>query len=243
MLSVALGLMSGAAAPARSPSGARYLPLKIGNTWVYRGTVRADVGGGVVLEAEIEVRSRVVHVRTLSRSASLAWVTRSFRILHSTLSRGDARRALASILPPFAYFVDGSRVYQASTRYGDEGSPLREVTDDHHAEGLTLRQVRHLFRQYGDIQFTFPLHDGKRFANAGQKLREDGHYQWVVASREPVMISGKRYREVYRLTNRSLNAALKVDFVPGIGVTRETSAHFAGSLHDWNLELVRFHLG
>lgn len=242
MLSVALGLMSGVAAPARSPTAARYLPLKTGSTWVYRGRVRADVGGGVVLEAELEVMTRVVHVRTLSRSASLAWVSRSFRILRSTMSPGDTRRALASILPPFTYFIDGNRVYRASKMYGSTGDPLREFTNDHHAEGLTLRQVRYLFRRYGDIQFILPLHVGKRFANAGQKLREDGYYQWGVESGEPVTISGKRYREVYLLTNRSLNCTLAIHFIPGIGVTRETSTRPAGSLYGWDLELVRFRL-
>lgn len=242
MLSLALGLMSGRTTHAATPTTARYLPLKTGNTWVYRGTVRADVGGGTVLEAELEVTARVIHVRTLSPSASLAWVSRSFRILHSTLGRGDTTRALANILPPFTYFTDGTRVCKASEAYGDEGSPLRQVTDFDSGGRPTLEQVRHLFREYGETQFIFPLSVGKRFTDAGEGPREDDYYQWIVESAEPVTISGKQYKDVYLLTNRSLNGTLAVHFIPGIGVTRETSTHPAGSVSEWDLQLVRFRL-
>lgn len=99
--------------------------------------------------------------------------------------------------------------------------------------------MRHLLRKYGDIQFILPLRVGKRFGNAGEKLREDGCHQWVVESAAPVTISGKQFKEVYLLTNRSLDAALAVHVIAGTGVTRGTSTHLAGSLYDWDLELAR----
>ncbi len=222
MLFLAALLLTGAASAAAAPNSLRYFPLRIGNSWVYRGTMRSVVGNGEKTAAvQVEVTRTVARAKAIASDAAVIWLRQSRRVLRSNVTGAALREAISS--PTYlVYFLDGRALYDITYW---------------HTPRLSLRRLRRELKDVSPV-FIFPLFAGQRFEEPGAELREDGFYQWVVDRTRPVSVEGRTYRRVYRLRDRTSSDTTEIYFIPQVGIARDKYTHH-GTIDEWDLRLVR----
>jgi hypothetical protein len=223
MLFLAALLLAGAAPASTAPDSLRYFPLRVGNSWVYRGTMHSAVlNREETATAQVEVTRTVARVKAIAPDAAVVWLRQSRRVLRSNVTAAALREAIPS--PRYlVYFLDGRALY--------------DITYWHAPPRLSPKRLRRELKDVSPV-FIFPLFAGQRFEEPGAELREDGFYQWVVDRTRPVSVEGRTYRRVYRLRYQTCPDTTEIYFIPHVGIARDKYTHH-GTIDEWDLRLVR----
>ncbi|CAN5172774.1 hypothetical protein BH18GEM1_BH18GEM1_14290 [soil metagenome] len=208
---LAAGALQGQSAHERDPAP---IPLDIGTTWVYKGTVwwTPRIGRAIYKErvtwavevADTIMRGNVRAAVLKGNPQDLAWLDRE---------RLPSEYLLVQVGGTRLYLLGGERALQAERRLRDPRDALVELVRE------------------SELLLDLPLRPGKRFCGADQITRSDAYYCWVVESETPADLRPVRGAEaggehtLYTVTLRTAGEHHVWGFVPGVGFTSYAFGH------------------
>ena len=201
--------------------------MSVGTSWAYRGIVRWTHDVNKVSETKVDWKMEIQ--RLVRRGEYTGAVIRGFP--------GDLDWSDGHANPTDSLLV----------RFGQEKFYL--ISKERFASSLEMLENPNQSLQGllsdGDIFLQLPLAQGKKYCDAENMARSDGHYCWIVESSESIDLAdlsggtikgrGTGFRIRY-VTNPD---DLTYEFVPGVGVTRY-EYHHHGTVADTELRLTEF---
>lgn len=211
----------------KPPETMEPFPMSVGTSWTYRGIVRWTHDVNKVSETKVDWKMEIQ--RLVRRGEYTGAVIRGFP--------GDLDWSDGHANPTDSLLV----------RFGQEKFYL--ISKERFASSLEMLENPNQSLQGllsdGDIFLQLPLAQGKKYCDAENMARSDGHYCWIVESSESIDLAdlsggtikgrGTSFRIRY-VTNPD---DLTYEFVPGVGVTRY-EYHHHGTVADTELRLTEF---
>jgi hypothetical protein len=211
----------------KPPETMEPFPMSVGTSWAYRGIVRWTHDVNKVSETKVDWKMEIQ--RLVRRGEYTGAVIRGFP--------GDLDWSDGHANPTDSLLV----------RFGQEKFYL--ISKERFASSLEMLENPNQSLQGllsdGDIFLQLPLAQGKKYCDAENMARSDGHYCWIVESSESIDLAdlsggtikgrGTSFRIRY-VTNPD---DLTYEFVPGVGVTRY-EYHHHGTVADTELRLTEF---
>jgi len=236
LLAAALLLFLGslqASSPTLGESDANqaFLPLSLGTTWTYAGTVtstdpEADAMQGVTTKAAITMKvEKVIQKPEMTLAVvsgyprDLDWSNGQVADLPTLLVETRKHEVFLNSLPPdFDY-----------ARLEKEGAPLDKLLAE------------------DNLLFRWPLKAGMKFGEAESVKREDGMYCWTVVEQRRKKLEGipglpARTAEVFLLRFATNPDDTQMELLPGVGILTY-EYHHHGTVADTSVSLVEFHPG
>ena len=222
---------AGLAGIARDVALEAVFPLRAGTTWEYEGSLtRLEPDkNGENHPRRVEIRVKTAVIETASMAQYYGALVRN-----APMAGGETAANQSVGL----YVLSGKKQV-----YYLEGNEARMAFETIRKDGDVHSYLHSL-----DPILDFPLTPGKAFGADDNELRKDKCYCWVVARRSAWRkgvdgwpIPG-RAGEGYTLTYTMGTGDMRLDFVPGVGITAYRYRHH-GSIDRWNLRLVRMTVG
>ncbi len=189
---------------------------------------RWEDSSGNLYQATVELKETVSAVIPLSRDACLVRIT---RVPHKIA--GEYIPGPYDAPSEFDYLIDKTKVHLV-----DDPELITEISKIKDPSAI-LKRLRAKTSRYGPC-FVFPLYAGQRFAE-DDYIREDGLYQWIVRKGKSGKVPGKLSRNIFVLRYKSVPDEEEVNFIPGIGISRQKYRHH-GFVTEWDLRLVSYQL-
>jgi hypothetical protein len=202
-----------------------YFPLSVGAYWVYEGLVQWEIGGKV-------------------EEKTLTWKMEVLEKVERYPITGYALRGHPSDL---AWYEDGKErsdyaIIQVGPNkfYKTSAEKLQRLKDD--ADSC------YDLVQESELMLDLPLFPEKRFGITEQITRIDGRYCWGVGQEKKVALSGikgvsfSEETTAYTLYFFTLPDHVRLEFVPGIGITQYEYGHH-GTVSVVDVKLVEYHPG
>jgi hypothetical protein len=214
----------------KPPETVEPFPMTVGTSWTYRGIVRWSPSIGRVSGTKVEWKMEVQ--RLVWRGEYTGAVIRGFP---EDLDWSDGHpNPTDSLLVRFRqekfYLISKERFASSIQMLENPNQSLQGLLSD------------------GDIFLQLPLAQGKKYCDAENMARSDGHYCWIVESSESISLNEltggaeKGRRTSYRIRYVTNPDDLTYEFVPGVGITLY-EYHHHGTVADTELQLSRFRRG
>jgi len=214
----------------KPPETMEPFPMSVGTSWTYRGIVRWTHDVNKVSETKVDWKMEIQ--RLVRRGEYTGAVIRGFP--------GDLDWSDGHANPTDSLLV----------RFGQEKFYL--ISKERFASSLEMLENPNQSLQGllsdGDIFLQLPLAQGKKYCDAENMARSDGHYCWIVESSESIDLADlsggtiKGRGASFRLRYVTNPDDLMYEFVPGVGITRY-EYHHHGTVADTELQLSGFRRG
>ncbi|WP_047983077.1 hypothetical protein [Ornithinibacillus californiensis] len=228
-----------------------YIPLKVGNTWLYTGEFEYQTGGvDSVVKIPVELEVKVEKKIDLDQDTKLFilsnYVTNARPLLVDIILTSKDKAKLEGKVQKLKDSKVGILVI-ASKVFLLDSEQTQKIIDleNHERDSLPLAGTYYNdFFTYRDQHLEAPLFVGQRFGEIEYIIRDDLRYFWYVNSMheysapENNKIKTFPVYEIVHLTGPDFS---KLYFEPYIGITKYSFEH-RGTVDGINLELIKYNL-